>query len=199
MLDKVKKLDFDVYDIVYYKNGVEVQIFRPSELSERFKDYDKKKNFQIWLKEGNRDFRPNHLRVFIDLNLRIRSRPDIKKDILLAFDNIFYGKDPEIELKKFENEKFEHFLSDLTVIGVLAQLFLIEQEYGYHRESNFEPSTLFFQGWIREFIHNPKEIDNLCMSVCSGQPPLAKYVSLENKKNKKHVKNLGALWYLQDN
>jgi len=199
MLEKVKKLDFDVYDIVFYKNGVEVQIFRPSELSERFKGYDKKKNFQIWLKEGNREFRPNHLRVMIDLNLRIRSRPDLKKDLLLAFDNIFYGKDPEIELKKFEKEKFEHFLSDLTVIGVLAQLFIIEQEYGYHRESNFDPPTLFFQGWVREFIDNPKEIDNLCMSVCSGQPSMAKYVALENKKNKKHVKNLKELWYLEDN
>ena len=116
---------------------------------------------------------------------------------MLAFDNIFYGKDPELELKKFENEKFEHFLSDLTVIGVLAQLFIIEQEYGYHKESNFEPPTLFFQGWIREFIDNPKEIDSLCMSVCRFQPPMAKYVALENKKNNKHVKNLKELWYLE--
>lgn len=200
MLERVKKLSFDVYDVVYYKNEVQVQIFRPSHLSERFKEYDKTKNFQIWLREyNNREFRPNHLRVFIDLNLRVRSRPDLKKDLLLAFDNIFYGKDPEIELNKFEKEKFEHFLNDLTVIGVLAQLFIIEQEYGYHRESNFEPPALFFQGWIREFIDNPREIDNLSMSVCSGQPSLAKYTVLENKKNKKYVKNLSILWYLQDN
>ena len=77
MFEKVKNLDFDVHDIVFYKEGIEVSIFRPSELSNRFKDYDKSKNFQIWLKEGNRDFRPNHLRVMIDLNLRVRSRPDL--------------------------------------------------------------------------------------------------------------------------
>ena len=56
-----------------------------------------KKNFQIWLKEGEREFRPNHLRVMIDLNLRIRSRGDLKERLLFAFDNIFYGRDPLLE------------------------------------------------------------------------------------------------------
>jgi len=134
----------------------------------------------------------------IDLNLRIRSRGDLKEKLLVAFDNIFYGKDPLKELKDFKGEKFEHYLNSLPIIGVLNQLFIVEQEYCYHRESNFDPPTLFYQGWVREFIDNPKEIDNLCMSVCSGQPPLAKYVARENKKNRNFVKNLQSLWYLQD-
>ncbi|VVB83891.1 Uncharacterised protein [uncultured archaeon] len=199
MFNIVKKLPFDKMTSVFKKGNTEVLLFRPSKLSARFKDYDVKKNFQIWLKEGNREFRPNHLRVMIDLNLRIRSRPDLKRELLIAFDNIFYGKDPEKELSKVSKEKFEHYLNDLTVIGVLAQLFIIEQEYGYHKESMFEPPTLFFQGWIREFIDNPKEIDNLCMSVANGQPPIAKYVSFESKKHKKYKPNLKPLWYLEDN
>lgn len=192
----VKELEFDKRKTIFKKGKTEIQLFRPSKLSARFKDYDLKKNFQIWLKEGEREFRPNHLRVFIDLNLRVRSRPELKKELLLAFDNIFYGKDPEKELSKLSKENFEHYLNDLVIIGILAQLFIIEQEYGYHRESKFEPPTLFFQGWVREFIDSPKEIDNLCMSVANGQPPKAKYVKLENKKDKKYNPNLKPLWYL---
>ncbi len=196
MFKIVKELPFDNKKTIFKKGDTEIQLFRPSKLSTRFKDYDVNKNFQIWLKEGEREFRPNHLRVMIDLNLRARSRQDLKKDLLLTFDNIFYGKDPEKELANLSKEKFEHYLNDLLIIGVLAQLFIIEQEYGYEKESMFEPPTLFFQGWIREFIDNPKEIDNLCMSVCNGQPPLARYVNKENKKNKSYVKESSALWYL---
>lgn len=198
MFKIVKELPFDIKKTVFKKGNIEIQLYRPSILSARFKDYDVKTNFQIWLKEGEREFRPNHLRVMIDLNLRVRSRPDLKRKLLLAFDNIFYGNDPEKELKEISKEKFEHYLNDLVVIGFLTQLFIIEQEYGYNKESKFEPPTLFFQGWIREFIDNPKEIDNLCMSVSHGQPPITKYVNKENKKNKFYVKEPSELWYLQD-
>lgn len=196
MLEIVKSLPFDLKKTVCEENHIEVQIFRPSVLSKRFASYDVKKNFQIWLKEGTREFRPNHLRVMIDLNLRVRSRNDLKERLLTAFDNIFYGGDPEKELKTLSQENFGHYLNPLIIIGILHQLFIIEQEYCYHKVSQFEPPTLFFQGWVREFIDNPKEIDNLCMSVCSGQPPIAKYVNLENKKGKKFKKNLKSLWYL---
>ncbi|MBU0477782.1 hypothetical protein KKC91_04355 [bacterium] len=197
MLNIVKKLPFDVKETVFKYDKTEVQLFRPSILSKRFKNYDVKKNFQIWLKEGTREFRPNHLRVMIDLNLRVRSRVDLKEKLLLAFDNIFYGKDPVKEVKDLSKEKFEHYLNPLPIIGVLNQLFIVEQEYCYNKESNFDPPTLFYQGWVREFIDNPKEIDNLCMSVCNGQPSLAKYVGKENKKRKSYIEDLKPLWYLQ--
>ena len=195
MFKIVKELPFDEKKTIFKKNNVEIQIFRPSKLSQRFKDYDLKKNFQIWIKDGKRDFRPNHLRVLIDLNLRIRSRPELKKELLLAFDNIYYSKDPEKELEKLSEEKFGHSLNPLIITGILAQLFHIEQEYGYARESKFEPPNLFLQGWIREFIDNPKEIDNLCMSVCNRQPPITKYTYKENKKHKKYSDDLNPLWY----
>lgn len=192
----IRDLEFDKKKTIFEKDNVKIQIYRPSKLSKRFKTYDINKNFQIWLKEGNREFRPNHLRVFIDLNLRIRSNPELKEKLLLAFDNIFYGADPEEELNELSNEDFEHYLNDLVIIGVLSQLFIIEQEYGYVRESKFDPPTLFYQGWVREFIDSPKEIDNMCMSVCNRQPPKAQYVKFENKKDKKYNSDLEKLWYL---
>lgn len=198
MFEIVKTLEFDKKKIVFQEGNAGVLIFRPSKLSKKFESYDVKKNFQIWLREGSREFRPNHLRAMIDLNLRVRSRPDLKTKLLLAFDNIFYGKDPEAELEELSKEKFEHFLNPLKVIGIFAQLFVIEQEYGYNKESKFDPPTLFFQGWVREFLDNPKEIDNLCMSVAKGQPPEARYTKLENKKHKKYRPALQTLWYLEN-
>lgn len=194
----VKALEFDKKKVLCTVDGIELYILRPSKLSKRFENYDVKKNFQIWLKDGPREFRPNHLRVMIDLNLRVRSRPDLKRELALLFDNIFYGKDPDKEVEKLEKEKFAHFLNPLRLIANLAQLFIIEQEYGYNKESMFDPPTLFLQGWIREFIDSPKEIDNLCMSVCRGQPPKTQYTFMENKKHKNYSKELQNLWYLME-
>jgi len=196
MLQIVKRLPFNSKKVVYREGQLSVYLYRPSELSKRFSAYNKRKNFQIWFKDGDRKFKPNHMRVFLDLNLRVRSRPALKKKLLTAFDNIFYGKDPEIELKQLNTEKFSHSLNSIIVTGVLSQLLTIEQEYAYNKKSKFSPPTLFYQGWIREFIDNPKEIDNMCMSVANRQPPLSKYVDLENRKNKKYVKSLKPLWYV---
>lgn len=123
MFKIVKELEFDNKKTIFKKGKIKIQLYRPSVLSARFKNYDVKKNFQIWLKEGDREFKPNHLRVMIDLNLRVRSRPDLKKDLLIAFDNIFYGKDPEKELNKLSKEKFGHYLNDLLIIGILQKIY----------------------------------------------------------------------------
>lgn len=198
ILTIIQNLEFDKKQIICEDiDGVQLYVIRPSIVPERFKNYDLKKNFQIWIKEGDREFKPNHLRVLIDLNLRIRSRPDLKRKLLTTFDNIFYGQDPEDEIKKLEQKDFEHTLNNLEIIAKLAQLFLIEQEINYNKKSQFEPLTLFLQGWIREFIDSPKEIDNLCMSVANGQPPKPQYTAKENKKHKKYGENLKPLWYLE--
>ena len=196
MLKIIRELEFDKKEVLCTDENVQLFVIRPSKLPKKLKNaYDVKKNFQIWLKEREREFRPNHLRMMIDLNLRTRSRPELKKKLLTIFDNIFYGKDPNEEIKLFGKEKFDHFLNSLMIIANLAQLFIIEQEFNYDRESNFEPKTLFFQGWIREFIDSPKEIDNMCMSVCNGQPPKVQYTDKENKKNKRYEENRKLLWY----
>lgn len=195
--ERVKELEYDKECTVYSEKDMIVFVNRPSKLSKKFSKYDSSKNFQIWLQSGTEKFRPNHLRVLIDLNLRSKSRPDLKEELFKAFDSIYYGSDPLIALKGLQKENFQFYLNDIMIIGILHQLLLIEQAYAYHGESHFDPPNLFLQGWVREFIDGPKELDNMCMSVSHGQPPLARYVSLENKKDKKYVKDLGKLWYLQ--
>ena len=202
MLNLVKKLDFDKKEKIYSLDSVDLYLLRPSILSKSFKEkgYDPKKNFQIWMIDGEREFRPNHLRVFIDLNLRIRNKPKYKKELLIAFDEIFYGKDPKEALANLLTVKFDHLLNQILLIGHLSQLFIIEQEFGYtsYRESKYDPSSLFYQGWVRQFIDSPREIDIMCMSVCRFQPSKAVYTNLENKKHKKYDPNLKPLWYCED-
>ncbi|AGF57803.1 hypothetical protein B0P06_003890 [Clostridium saccharoperbutylacetonicum] len=194
----IEQLPFDEKVQICEDQNTSIYVIRPSKLSKRFKDYDVNKNFQIYIKEGKREFKPNHLRVMIDLNLRVRSRKDLKLELLKVFDGIFYGENPEKVIKTIENEKFDHYLNSIKITATLSQLFLIEQEYSYNKESKFEPKTLFYQGWIREFIDSPKEIDNLCMSVCSFRPPTAKYTNKENKKSKKYDDSLTELWYIEE-
>ena len=196
LLDVVKELEFDTEFVLFENDGVRLYINRPSKVPPRFRSYDPKKNFQIWMSEGPRTFRPNHLRLLLDLNLRIRSRPELKNNLLMGFDKIFYGEDPKNVLKLLEKENFQHFLNPIVLIGHLAQAFIVEQEYSYNKESNFNPPSLFLQGWVRQFIDSPKEIDNLAMSVSNRQPPSSRYVDLENKKSKKYVGNLKPMWYM---
>ena len=47
MFKIIKSLAFDKKVSVFKKGNTEVQLYRPSVLSARFKDYDVKKNFQI--------------------------------------------------------------------------------------------------------------------------------------------------------
>lgn len=191
----IKELKYDIPKVIYSRNGISIYVVRPRG---KFKEYDAKKNFQIFLEEGERKFKPNHLRIMIDLHLRVRSRPDLKRQLLKAFDNVFYKKDPLKAISRLKKEKFAHSLNQIEISAVLSQLFIIEQEYNYHKESNYDPATLFYQGWIRQFLDSTKEVDNLCMSVCKGQPPMAKYTSFENKKSKKYNKKNVTLWYLND-
>lgn len=198
LLEIVKSLKFDTDTTIFTgKDSTIIYIRRPSKLSVRFSAYDVNKNFQIWMRMGVREFRPNHLRLLIDLNLRVRSSPKFKTELLTAFDNIFYGNDPAKALEALSKERFEHYLNSIELIGHLAQIFFVEQEYAYNKESNYLPPTLFLQGWIRQFIDSPKEIDNMTMSVAKGLPPDKKYVDKENKKSKNYTENLKPLWYLQ--
>lgn len=195
---KIKDLKFDTEMPVCRIGNIELYVLRPSTPPKRFSTYDPEKNFQIWLREGARNFKPNHLRVFIDLNLRVRSRSDLKESLLTAFDNIFYGGDPDEFTKNLAKEHFGHSLNPFGIIANLSQLFIIEQAYSYNKESNFDPPTLFYQGWVRQVLDDIKEIDNTIMSIAHGQPPAAKYTLRENKKSKNFQTGLKPLWYLSE-
>lgn len=184
-------------EISVYKSGsLEIFLLRPSKLKKNFEGYDPYKNFQIWLGGSVKPFKPNHLRVMIDLHLRLLSRPDLRRKLAETFDAIFFGADPEVAIAELKKERFDDYLNPLEITAQLAQLFLIEQAYGYKQESNYDPGTLFFQGWVRHVIAGSRDIDNILMSVARGYPPPVSFTYQDDKKHKKHVDKPEPLWWL---
>ncbi|MEG1294643.1 MAG: hypothetical protein RSD33_10680 [Clostridium sp.] len=196
MLDIIVALPFDTMTTVYSNDSQSIIVYRPSKLSERFKNYDVNTNFQIFLRIGDaKPFRPNHLRLLLDLKLRSRDLPAYKNKMLFAFDKIFYKDDPLSSIKPLMNIPFTQYINPLDITAVLAQLFIIEQNIGYGGKSTFEPPSLYIHGWIRTFIDAEQEIDQVVYRICRNTPPAVKYTCQDNKNHKLYNVNAEPLWY----
>lgn len=197
MFSIVEKLPFDTEAEVFSSDTEIIYLLRPSILPRNFSSYNPETNIQIWLEEaGNRPFKPNHLRILIDLKLRIREHPELRYELLEAFDKIFYGEDPLIAIEPLQQYKFSQHIGSLESTAILAQLFIIEQEYGFNGDSNYNPPSLYIQGWIRYFIDSDYEIDILCRRICGNNTPPVKYTCCDDKNHRKYTPNVKPLWYL---
>lgn len=193
----VLELPFDTMTEAYNNGEQAILIYRPSTLSERFKNYDVNTNFQIFLRIGDdRPFRPNHLRLLIDLKLRAREIPQAKKELLIAFDKIFYGEEPLKAIKPLTHICFTQYINPIDVTAILAQLFIIEQDIGYGGKSTFDPPSLYIHGWIRTFIESEQEIDQIVYRICRNTPPAVKYTCQDNKNHLKYNPDPELLWYV---
>lgn len=196
MLDIIVTLPFDTITTVYSNDTQSILVFRPSKLSERFKNYDVNTNFQIFLKIGSKKpFRPNHLRLLLDLKLRSMELPESANALLLAFDRIFYKEDPLEAIKPLQVIPFTQYINLIDITAVLAQLFIIEQNIGYGSKSTFAPPALYIHGWIRTFIDTVQEIDQIVYRICRNTPPAVKYTCCDNRNHKLYSKDASPLWY----
>lgn len=192
----VLNLPFDTMQEVYNNGEQAILIFRPSKLTARFNKYDVNTNFQIFLQIGNDEpFRPNHLRMLLDLKLRVREFPEEKETLLAAFDNIFYGDEPLDAIKHLTYIRFTQYINPIDITAILAQLFIIEQDIGYGGRSTFDPPSLYLQGWIRTFIDADQEIDQVVYRICRNTPPAVKYTCQDNKNHAKYNPRADVLWY----
>ena len=197
MKDFVIYLPFDTMTEVYSNGEQSILLNRPSTLSERFKSYDVNTNFQIFLKIcDDKPFRPNHLRLLIDLKLRVRELPQAREELLIAFDKIFYGAEPLEAIKPLIHIHFTQYINPIDITAILAQLFIIEQDIGYGRKSTFDPPSLYIHGWIRTFIDADQEIDQVIYRICRNTPPAVKYTCKDNKNHPKYNPNAQLLWYV---
>ena len=58
----------------------------------------------------------------MDLKLRSRELPETVNDLLLTFDEIFYGADPLEAVKRIKNINYTQFINPIDITAVLAQL-----------------------------------------------------------------------------
>ena len=196
LYDIMIDLPFDEMCEMYSNGEQTVFVYRPSQLSSRFKDYDVNTNFQIWLQIGNeKPFKPNHLRLLLDLKLRSRELPESKDALLEAFDNIFYGMDPIRAISSTKHIQFTQYINPIEITAVLAQLFIVEQDIGYGSKSKYDPPSLYIQGWIRSFINDNQEIDQIVYRIVRNTPPLVKYTCQDDANHRAYNDNAMPLWY----
>ena len=191
---KIIDLDFDV-ELEIYNNGKQrLLAVRPSEL---YKDYDINKNFQILLDNGTGNvFKPNHLRLLLDLHFYVKEYPKIKEILSRAFDNIFLGTEPIYAVNELLKIDFHLSEDPIDISAYLAQLFIVEQNVGYGDKSKYNPPALYIQGWIRTFINSNKELDKIIRGIAMNYPPAVAYTCQDDKNHKKYDPNAPALWYI---
>jgi len=153
---------------------------------------------KFFLRIGDdKPFRPNHLRLLIDLKLRVRELPQAREALSRRIlTKIFYGEEPLDAIKPLTHIRFTQYINPIDITAILAQLFIIEQDIGYGGKSTFEPPSLYIHGWIRTFIEADQEIDQVVYRICRNTPPAVKYTCQDNKNHPKYNPDAPLLWYV---
>lgn len=153
-------------------DGVKLFLHRPEKLgrSLKRKTYDPKKNFQIFMKKPeHKDFKPNHLRVLLDLHLKRDSDPKNAEKIFDVIEKIYQGADPLNFKSILTNLKFRMFLDSPLVNVCCAQLFMAEQDVNY-TDGKIQPPRAFMMGYIRMIRTGEFEIDKLLWNSIRHAP-----------------------------
>ncbi len=180
---------------IYTSGDYTLSLLRPTK---EYKNYDINRNLQIYLVEKDRKpYRPNHFRLLIDLYTRVREYPNSRNKLLEAFDRIFYGEDPLSLLPLLRDYPYSQALNPLDVELVLAQLFLVEQCVSYNGVSKYDPPSLYLQGWIRQFITENGEIDQVIAQISNRNTPKVGYTKCDDKNRIEFNAAPMPLWYLE--
>src|SRR3989344_836840 len=118
---------------IYKLDDIELYVHRPEKIGRSVKQtYDIKKNFQIFMKKpGHNDFKPNHLRILINLHLKKESDPNSAEIIFDILEKVYNGDDPLKFKDKLNELKFRMSLDSALVDVCCAQLFMAEQDIAY--------------------------------------------------------------------
>ena len=155
--------------------GEEIFVYKPSKPSATLKhaDYDPRRNFQIFLKFPNkREFRPNHLRLLLDLHLKRLSDKIKSNYIFSVLEKIYEGDDPVDFADKLKDLDFRMQIDSSVLNIYYGQLFMIEQDINWsYRKTQCDPPRSYLMGYIRMVHSGEKEIDRLLWSATRNPPP----------------------------
>lgn len=155
-------------------DGIEVFVYKPLKPSATLKhtDYNPQKNFQIYLKfPEKKEFRPNHLRLLLDLHLKRLSDENKSNIIFSSLEKIYEGEDPEKFADKLKELNFRMQLDSSLLNVYYGQLFMIEQDINWsERKTQCQPPRSYLMGYIRMVHSGEKEIDRLLWSATRNPP-----------------------------
>lgn len=173
LLEVIKDLKIGESKNIYRVDNTDLWIFRPEKLGSSLKNkdkYDIKTNFQIFMRGGDgKAFKPNHLRVLLDLHLKLVSNPNLAEKLFSILEEIYNGKDP-LEFKdELSKMKFKMQLDSALVNVCCAQLFMSEQDINYTM-GKIQPPRSFLMGYIRFIKVGQENIDKILWSSIRHPP-----------------------------
>jgi len=172
--ETIEKLEIDNSKTIYkLDNGTELYVHRPKKLGKSLKkEYEIHKNFQIFMKKPHEeDFKPNHLRILINLHLKKISDPAKAEKIFSILEKVYHGEDPLAYRKELEALNFRMSLDSPLVDVCLAQLFMCEQEINY-TDGKVKPPRAYLMGYMRLVKCGEVEIDKLLWNSIRHPPPV---------------------------
>jgi len=160
---------------IYTHENSEIFIFKPTEIPSHLKrrdNYDPKKNFQIFLNLPNQEpFRPNHLRILLDLYLKKTSDATKADKLFNSFEEIYDKKDPLNFIDDIKDFDFRMQIDNAILNLLSGQLFMVEQEINY-TFGKVQPPRAFMMGYIRLIRDTDLEIDKLLWRATRNPPPV---------------------------
>ena len=177
LLKEIEDLKIGERKEIYNEEGDKIIIFRPEKLgrSLKNKNYDIAKNFQIILKKSNaKEFLPNHLRVLIEFNHKIK----VGNEFLKMVEEIYNGEDPIKFKEELKELKLLEDLDPSIITLCLIQMFMAEQDINY-THGKVQPPRAFLMGYLRFIEKKEQNIDKILWSS-TRHPPRQEFW----KKNK---------------
>ena len=173
LLEIINNLKIGESKNIYRVNNTDLWIHRPEKLGSSLKNkdkYDIKTNFQIFMRgEDGKAFKPNHLRILLDLHLKLISNQNSADKLFLILEDIYNGKDP-LEFKEELNKmEFKMQLDSALVNVCCAQLFMSEQDINYTK-GKIQPPRSFLMGYIRFIKTKQENIDKILWSSIRHPP-----------------------------
>ena len=134
------------------------------------KDYDISKNFQIILKNPNEvEFLPNHLRVMIEVNHKVRKNESKSEKFFDMIEQIYLGEDPIKFKDQLKSLNLSEELDPSIITLCLIQLFMAEQDINY-TEGKVKPPRAFLMGYLRFIKSKEQNIDKVLWSSTRHPP-----------------------------
>jgi hypothetical protein len=174
LLQEIKNLKVGSRKEIYSELGNQIIIFRPEKLgrSLKNKDYDISKNFQIILKKPDeKEFLPNHLRVLIEFNHKMKNPKEKFNVFYNMVEEIYSGEDPLKFKERLKELNLSEELDPSIITLCLIQLFMAEQDINY-TEGKVQPPRAFLMGYIRFIKTKEQNIDKILWSSIRHPPRL---------------------------
>lgn len=130
---------------------------------------------------GQPEFYPTHIRLLIDLYIKLESNPDGAKKLFKTLEKVYNGVDPQDYVDELRIIDFPMHLDEAEVNLYVAQLLMIEQDFnfgpGAPKKSKLDPPREYLMRFIRWIAARDTQIDRIIFAAAGRKYPAPKKYS----------------------